>query len=121
MAGTMWLRIRVAVALVSSPLPLLGDVLGKKPIRHLVEGRDGSSRTPLRRDVDPLLYFAKQLSRFDPSLVWRHPPMRSDFDASGSAILSKLGDVDFAAGGECSYAESDDCTSVRDGRPVCPD
>jgi hypothetical protein len=40
--------------------------------------------------------------------------MRSDFGASGSAILSKLGDVDFVAGGVCSYAESDNCIVPKD-------
>jgi hypothetical protein len=70
------------VALESSLLPLLGDVLGKKPIRHIAEGRDGSSRAALGCHVNPLFDPPEQLSGLNASFVRRHAASFLSWDGS---------------------------------------
>jgi hypothetical protein len=84
-------------------------VLGKKPIRHVAEGRDGSSRAVLGYHVDPFFDPAEQLSGFDPSFVRRHAAMRPDLHAPGPAVLPTLRDVDLAAGWKGGDPKSCDC------------
>jgi hypothetical protein len=94
-----------AVALESSPLSLLGNMLGKKPIRHVAEGGDGTSGAALGCHVDPLFYPAQQLSGLNASFVRRHAAMRPDLHAPRPPILSELRHVHLGTAREGSNAK----------------
>jgi hypothetical protein len=73
-----WLDVLVdqgCVAVERPGLSFLGDMLVEKTIGYFSKCRDPSIRAALGGHIDPLLYAAEQLSRFDSRFVRRHAPM----------------------------------------------